>query len=256
MVPKSGFDREMPQRSDGVRRSGGVVSLVVAAAVGLTVCAPGAVLPSYAGTGPSPAVARSPKIVPIDFALAGGSTDAAREAIAIWNREVPSLRFVEMSAPATLRVVEIETPEGSQSRVDPDGLGRGVAYVDVPDAALYGATRVLVHELGHLLSLDDLRGVTDCSKVMALPVPDCTNVTPHADESAAVAEFFECHELGDTMPGWELPGEEPVSRTCPGIVSGLSGGDLAEQVRGRGVGVVAVEELRERSVELGAVQTA
>lgn len=45
-----------------------------------------------------------------------------------------------------------------------------------------------------------------------------------------------------------------VSTRAPGRIRRPSGGDPAEEVVGRGLGVVAVEELRGRLVELGAVQ--
>ncbi|MDR7276629.1 snapalysin family zinc-dependent metalloprotease [Catenuloplanes atrovinosus] len=179
---------------------GRVATLAVAvAAAGLLVAGIAGAPPSHADPAGPP-----PVTVPIDFLAAGSSVDAGREAIAIWNRAVPSIRFVEQSTPATLSVEEIETPDGHQSRVDPVGLGMGLIYIDVTDARRYGAVRVLVHELGHMLSLGDLQR-EDCTKVMALPQPECTNTEPDAEERAAVTEFFRHHQLGDTMPGWELP---------------------------------------------------
>ena len=200
---------------EGVRRRGKMATLAVAvSAAGLFVAAAGAgVLPSYAGTDPSPAGHHHPKIVPIDLLLAGSYTDTAREAIGIWNRAVPSVRFVEQTTPAPLRVEEIKSEDGHQTRVDPDGLGRGRVYIDTAKPELYEAlgytpTRIVMHELGHMLSLDDFRQREECSKVMALPGPDCANHKPDAEERAAVAKFFAHHELGDPMPDWSVePGE-------------------------------------------------
>ena len=198
------------RRPKGARRRGGVMTLALtaAAAACLSVAAVGGALPSHAGTDPPSTGGGSSKIVPIDLLLAGGHTDAARKAIDIWNRAVPSIRFVEQTTPATLRVEEIETAEGNQSRVNPDGLGRGRVYIDVTDAKKFSPTRILVHELGHILSLEDLpRDV--CSKVMsgALPGPDCMNDQPDAEESAAVAAFFANHEVGDPLPDRTVPEE-------------------------------------------------
>jgi snapalysin len=75
-----------------------------------------------------------------------------------------------------------------------------------------------VHELGHMLSLNDFWAHEDCAKVMALPGPDCANHEPDAEERAAVAEYFEHHELGDPMPDWPVGGnpEETVG-TAAGV---------------------------------------
>jgi snapalysin len=171
----------------------------------------GGVLPSYAGT--DPAADQPVTVVPIDLLLAGSYTDTTRAAIEIWNDAVPSVRFVEQSTPAALRVEEIKSEDGHQTRVDPDGLGRGRVYFDTANPDLYeelGYTplRIAVHELGHMLSLDDFRQGEACAKVMALPGPDCGNNQPDAEERASVAEFFAHHELGDPMPDWSVgPGE-------------------------------------------------
>ncbi len=81
-----------------------------------------------------------------------GGGGATAGAIAIWNRAVPSIRFVEQNTPATLRVQEHED-DGAQTRADHDGLGRGVVLIDVANLELtkeWTRTRVVVHELGRV----------------------------------------------------------------------------------------------------------
>jgi snapalysin len=165
-----------------------------------------AVLTSGALLGIStPAVAAdpTPEVIPIDLLLAGSYTDAAREAIAIWNTAVPTIKFVEQDTPAALRVMEYKTAKGVQSHVNIKGAGRGWVYLEVGDAQLYKPSRIVVHELGHILSLPDL-GPGPCSKVMtgAWGGSDCLNDQPDASERAAVRDFFAANDVGDKVPWW------------------------------------------------------
>ena len=156
-----------------------------------------------AGT-PAGAADPEPEVIPIDLLLAGSYTDAAREAIAIWNTAVPSIRFVEQDTPAALRVMEYKTARGVQSHVNIKGAGRGWVYLEVGDAQLYKPSRIVVHELGHILSLPDLGPGSPCSKVMsgAWGGSDCVNVQPDAAEKAAVRDFFAVNDVGDRVPWW------------------------------------------------------
>ncbi|WP_327692486.1 snapalysin family zinc-dependent metalloprotease [Streptomyces sp. NBC_00459] len=146
----------------------------------------------------------APEIIPIDLLLAGSYTDAAREAITIWNTSVPSIRFVEQDTPAPLRVMEYKTARGVQSHVNIKGAGRGWVYLEVGDAQLYKPSRIVVHELGHILSLPDLGPGSPCSKVMsgAWGGSDCLNVQPDAAERAGVRDFFAVNDVGDPVPWW------------------------------------------------------
>ncbi|MER6561199.1 snapalysin family zinc-dependent metalloprotease [Streptomyces sp. NPDC001027] len=153
---------------------------------------------------PADAADPAPEIIPIDLLLAGSYTDAAREAIAIWNTAVPSIKFVEQDTPAALRVMEYKTARGVQSHVNIKGAGRGWVYLEVGDAQLYKPSRIVVHELGHILSLPDLGPGSPCSKVMsgAWGGSDCLNVQPDAAEKAAVRDFFAVNDVGDRVPWW------------------------------------------------------
>ncbi|MBZ3906214.1 snapalysin family zinc-dependent metalloprotease [Streptomyces griseiscabiei] len=152
---------------------------------------------------PAGAAAPEPEIIPIDLLLAGSYTDASREAIAIWNKAVPTIKFVEQDTPAALRVMEYTTARGVQSHVNIKGAGRGWVYLEVGDARLYKPTRIVVHELGHILSLPDA-GRGPCSKVMtgAAGGADCPNDQPDAAETAAVADFFAKYDVGARVPWW------------------------------------------------------
>ncbi|WP_443303999.1 snapalysin family zinc-dependent metalloprotease [Streptomyces sp. IBSNAI002] len=144
------------------------------------------------------------EVIPIDLLLAGSYTDAAREAIAIWNTSVPTIRFVEQDTPAALRVMEYKTARGTQSHVNIKGAGRGWVYLEVGDAQLYKPSRIVVHELGHILSLNDIGPGSPCSKVMsgAWGGSDCLNDKPDTSERAAVRAFFAAHDVGDKVPWW------------------------------------------------------
>ncbi|MDX3642489.1 snapalysin family zinc-dependent metalloprotease [Streptomyces sp. MB09-02B] len=152
---------------------------------------------------PAGAAAPTPEIIPIDLLLAGSYTDVSREAIAIWNKAVPSIKFVEQDTPAALRVMEYKTARGVQSHVNIKGAGRGWVYLEVGDAQLYKPSRIVVHELGHILSLPD-SGPGPCSKVMtgASAGADCPNDQPDTAETAAVADFFARNDVGARVPWW------------------------------------------------------
>ena len=153
---------------------------------------------------PAGAADPAPEVIPIDLMLAGSYTDAAREAIEIWNTAVPSIKFVEQDTPAPLRVMEYKTAKGVQSHVNIKGAGRGWVYLEVGDAQLYKPSRIVVHELGHILSLPDLGPGSPCSKVMsgAWGGSDCVNTQPDAAEKAAVRDFFAANDVGDRVPWW------------------------------------------------------
>ncbi|MFG2576382.1 snapalysin family zinc-dependent metalloprotease [Streptomyces sp. NPDC048481] len=153
---------------------------------------------------PADAADPAPEAIPIDFLQAGSYTDAAREAIAIWNTAVPTIKFVEQDTPAALRVIEYKTAKGVQSHVNIKGAGRGWVYLEVGDAQLYKPTRIVVHELGHILSLPDLGPGSPCSKVMSggWAGSDCVNVQPDTAEKAAVRDFFAANDVGDRVPWW------------------------------------------------------
>jgi snapalysin len=153
---------------------------------------------------PAGAADQVPEVVPIDLLLAGTYTDAVRDAMAIWNAAVPTIQFVEQDTPATLRVKEYKTANGTSSHVYINGLGRGWVYLEVGDAQTYKPSRIAVHELGHLLSLPDLGPGSPCSKVMsgAWAGSDCVNDQPDAEEVAAVTDFFAANDLGDPIPWW------------------------------------------------------
>lgn len=153
---------------------------------------------------PAGAAEPVPEVIPIDLLLAGSYTDAVRDAMAIWNTTVPTIRFVEQDTPAALRVKEYTTASGTSSHVYINGLGRGWVYLEVGDAQIYKPSRIAVHELGHILSLPDLGPGSPCSKVMsgAWAGSECVNDQPDAEEIAAVTDFFAAHDVGDPIPWW------------------------------------------------------
>ncbi|QIQ07263.1 snapalysin family zinc-dependent metalloprotease [Streptomyces liangshanensis] len=153
---------------------------------------------------PAGAAAPEPEIIPIDLIQAGSYTAATRDAIKIWNQAVPQIKFVEQSTPAALRVQAYTSTIGTSSHSALRGLGRGSVFLETGDAKIYRPTRVVVHELGHILSLADLGPGSLCSKIMsgAWAGSECLNDHPDSEETAAVAAFFATHNVGDPVPGW------------------------------------------------------
>jgi snapalysin len=153
---------------------------------------------------PARAADPEPEVIPIDLLLAGSYTDAVRDAMAIWNTTVPTIRFVEQDTPATLRVKEYKTANGTSSHVYINGAGRGWVYLEVGDAETYRPSRIAAHELGHILSLPDLGPDSPCAKVMsgAWAGPDCVNDHPDAEEITEVTDFFAANDVGDPVPWW------------------------------------------------------
>ncbi|AGL16804.1 snapalysin family zinc-dependent metalloprotease [Actinoplanes sp. N902-109] len=153
--------------------------------------------------GPARAADESPEVIAVDLLLAGDWTTAAREAMRIWNDAVPAIKFVEQATEAPLRVKAYTTATGTSSHVYISGAGQGWVYLENGDAQRYQPTRIVAHELGHMLSLNDI-GSTDqsCAKLMsgATAGPDCRDDHPDAAEIAEVTAFFEQNDVGDPVP--------------------------------------------------------
>ncbi|GAA2575321.1 hypothetical protein GCM10010435_59010 [Winogradskya consettensis] len=83
-----------------------------------------------------------------------------------------------------------------------NGAGRGWVYLENGDTLLY-RPRIVAHELGHILSLNDI-GRTDpsCSKLMsgAQGDTDCQNDHPDPAEIAEATTFFDRNDVGDPVP--------------------------------------------------------
>ncbi|MGW7354113.1 snapalysin family zinc-dependent metalloprotease [Streptomyces sp. NPDC054784] len=178
------------------------MNLAVAAA-----CTGAVVLGAGAPANAADTAAPEQDVIPIDLLLAGSYAEPVREAIEIWNKAVPQIKFVEQDSPASLRVKEYTTANGTGSHAYVNGLGKGWVYLETGDAKTYEPTRVATHELGHLLSLPDLGPGSVCSKIMsgAWAGPECTNTQPDAEEIAQVSDFFVRNDLGDPVPGWPDP---------------------------------------------------
>ena len=142
-------------------------------------------------------------------------TDAARRAIDIWNEAVPTIRLTELPpTPSTvsptgecvrdapddsiiLRLRHYTTTHGVSSHMYSEGFGRGWVFLENSDFTTYDPVRVVAHEIGHILSLQDV-DENDCSQLMTggHAVPDCHNQRPDAAETAAVAAFAATHPVG------------------------------------------------------------
>lgn len=143
---------------------------------------------TLAGLTPSALAAPAARTVYYNASGAGEYRATADQAAQIWNQRVPNVRLVAGgSATMTIRVTT-----GGGSRAYPQGLGRGLVYIDRNDVnAGHYALRIMAHEIGHILGLpDNYNGV--CSQLMSggSAGTSCRNPNPNTQEAARVNQLF------------------------------------------------------------------
>ncbi|WP_165969362.1 snapalysin family zinc-dependent metalloprotease [Actinomadura sp. KC06] len=109
------------------------------------------------------------------------------EAAEIWNTRVTSVKLVKGPAGITVTTAQNGSAPGTASCV---GCTRGQIYFYRNQIQQSGAAplRVVVHEFGHILSLQHPPDIGNCDKVMA--GGRCENAIPSAEEIAAVQRFW------------------------------------------------------------------
>ncbi|GGK08099.1 hypothetical protein GCM10010123_42570 [Pilimelia anulata] len=110
------------------------------------------------------------------------------ESVAIWNKVLKNVQFAKGSGGISVSVYDGTGPApGTASCV---GCTSGVIKIYPRKAEEYkaGIVRVIVHEFGHILSLNHPSDIGNCDKVMAGGA--CDNPQPSADEIAAVDRFW------------------------------------------------------------------
>ncbi|QXJ23775.1 snapalysin family zinc-dependent metalloprotease [Actinomadura graeca] len=151
---------------------GGVAALVLAGATG-------------AAAAPQRAPAQT--TIYYDASQAAELTAQVDEAAEIWNTRVTNVRLVKGQAGITVTTAQNGSAPGTASCV---GCTRGQIYFYRNQIKSSGAAplRVIVHEFGHILSLEHPPDIGNCDKVMA--GGRCDNPYPNADERAAVDRFW------------------------------------------------------------------
>ncbi|MFI0372773.1 snapalysin family zinc-dependent metalloprotease [Actinomadura sp. 1N219] len=141
----------------------------------------------------APSAAAAPRRTAAQTTIYYDSTRAAElaplvdEAAEIWNTRVTSVKLVKGPAGITVTTAQNGSAPGTASCV---GCTRGQIYFYRNQIQSSGAAplRVIVHEFGHILSLQHPPDIGNCDKVMA--GGRCENAIPSAEEIAAVERFW------------------------------------------------------------------
>ncbi|MGH3243009.1 MAG: snapalysin family zinc-dependent metalloprotease [Spirillospora sp.] len=172
---------------------GGIVALVVAGAPSAS-----------AGATAVPARAAVQTTIYYDATGAAELAPLVDQAAEIWNTRVTSVRLVKGQAGIRVTTAQNGSAPGTASCV---GCTRGQIYFYRNQIQQSGAgpLRVVVHEFGHILSLQHPPDIGNCDKVMA--GGRCENPNPSAEESAAVERFW--------ARGWRpaKPGPHPADES-------------------------------------------
>lgn len=111
-------------------------------------------------------------------------------AASIWNSSESDVKLKESSSSGA----DFSYREGNDSRgsyASTNGHGSGYIFIDYSQARQYDSVRVVAHETGHVLGLqDDYSG--PCSELMSGggPGPSCTNRYPNATERSRVEQLW------------------------------------------------------------------
>ncbi|GAA3008966.1 snapalysin family zinc-dependent metalloprotease [Actinokineospora diospyrosa] len=122
-----------------------------------------------------------------DSSRAAELTSTVEDAVKIWNAGVTSVKLVKGSGGITITTAQNGSAPGTASCV---GCTRGQIYFYRNQITSSGASslRVVVHEFGHILSLNHPSDIGNCAKVMA--GGRCQNAQPSSAELAAVQRFW------------------------------------------------------------------
>ncbi|MDX3236703.1 snapalysin [Streptomyces sp. ME03-5709C] len=110
-------------------------------------------------------------------------------AASIWNSSESHVKLQEASGNADFSYYEGNSQRGSYASTN--GHGSGYVFIDYTQAQQNDSVRVVTHETGHVLGLqDDYSG--PCSELMSGggPGPSCTDRYPNATERARVDQLW------------------------------------------------------------------
>ncbi|MEU9412690.1 snapalysin [Streptomyces sp. NPDC048281] len=110
-------------------------------------------------------------------------------AASIWNSSESNVKLQEASSGADFSYYEGNDQRGSYASTN--GHGGGYIFIDYTQSRQYDSVRVVAHETGHVLGLqDDYSG--PCSELMSGggAGPSCTNRQPDAAERSRVDQLW------------------------------------------------------------------
>ncbi|MGW1542233.1 snapalysin [Streptomyces sp. NPDC002309] len=110
-------------------------------------------------------------------------------AASIWNSSEANVKLEEASGSADFSYYEGNDSRGSHASTN--GHGSGYIFLDYGQNQQYDSVRIVTHETGHVLGLQDNYG-GPCSELMSggSAGPSCTNSYPNATERARVDQVW------------------------------------------------------------------
>ncbi|GLZ36835.1 snapalysin family zinc-dependent metalloprotease [Actinokineospora sp. NBRC 105648] len=159
---------------------GSVTAIVFAVAPSASAAAPGA--------SAAPATQQAVRTISYDSSRAAELAPLVDQAAQVWNSGVTNVRLVKGTGGVTVSTAQNGSAPGVASCV---GCTRGsiTLYRNQIKSSGAGTLRVIVHEFGHILSLNHPQDIGNCDKVMA--GGRCDNPQPNAAERAAVDRFWQ-----------------------------------------------------------------
>ncbi|WP_431945241.1 snapalysin [Actinacidiphila sp. bgisy167] len=146
-------------------------------------------------------------VVTYDDSHAPSFRSQIASAASIWNSSESHVKLQEASSGADFSYYEGNDSRGSYASTD--GHGSGYVFLDYTQNRQNDSVRVVTHETGHVLGLqDDYSG--PCSELMSGggPGPSCTNRYPDAAERSRVDQLW-ANGLAQTPGTVDQPGEHP-----------------------------------------------
>lgn len=139
-------------------------------------------------------------------------------AASIWNSSESNVKLQETSGSADFSYYEGNDPRGSHASTN--GHGSGYIFLDYGQNQQYDSVRIVTHETGHVLGLQDNYG-GPCSELMSggTAGPSCTNRYPNATERSRVDQMWGAGAAQD--PGTV---NQPVApQSAPPVPNGVPG---------------------------------